>query len=154
MALNCVGLSVTHAFPYPLARAGHMALPIPRGLENVCMGAVRRYPASIAVVYHSCPFILGCFCMFSSCLPVLSRMLALCAMLKLLSASEGTFLSLLCLWAWGSAGVVLLFRPPAPYMYVCLLPPFLTIRMLSTLCRADFEAHHIPRSRLGKSGRC
>ena len=53
VALNCVGLNGTHAFPYPLAGAGHMALPIPRGLENVCMGVMHRYQAGTAIVYHS-----------------------------------------------------------------------------------------------------
>lgn len=30
VALKCVGLDVTPAFPYPLAGAGHIALPIQR----------------------------------------------------------------------------------------------------------------------------
>lgn len=116
--LNCVGLNVTHAFPYPWARAGHMALPIPRGLENVCVGVTRGHEASPAVGYHRCRFILSCVCIFSSCLQVLIRSSSLC---------------------YAPAAL-----QPTCTIHVCLLPTCLTMGMLSTLCQADLEAHHIP----------
>ena len=82
VALNYVGLDVTHAFPYPLAVAGHMAPPIPGWGWKMCVWGTG---CDTWISSNRCghvPQLLTHFellYIFWSCLRVLSRWPAPCA---------------------------------------------------------------------------
>lgn len=146
--LHCVGLNVMHAFPYPLARAGHVASPIPRGLEK----SVRKGDMWISSK-HCCSVQQLTHFELLLHFPILPASLEQVA--SSLCYSQAAFsqrgklpippMPLGLGKCWGRHAL-----QPICTIHVCLLPTFLTIGVLSTLCRADFEAHNIPWEFAGK----
>lgn len=87
-------------------------------LDNNVYGLTCGCLKSITSSYYSL-FLLSHFCILSSCLHILTRLPALCSILKLFSVSQGSFFFFLYLTGLGA---VLFFHPPVLNIYAfCLL---------------------------------